>query len=638
MKKLSALLLVFVMILSFSVSVYGETQGMIFSAETMYRTRGALTGYPVTFEATVKFPQGYTDRGGVILGNYTTSSTPCVSFGTYDNGQPRIYYCDDSKTVGDFRFKSINICTGEPVHMAIVMDIDASKAYCYIDGELKETLTGVAYPSSINYSSIALGGDLRDGNAQYFKGEIYDVRIYSDMRSAEEISNDALGTSLDESELIAAYDTLGYSADNLPEKIEDKSGNGNDLILKQTWMKEAPKLKPYAYSFAVVGDTQIVNRDYPQHFSGIYDWILDNVDHYNTKFIFGLGDITDKSYEREYALADAVFKRLKGVIPFSFIRGNHDKSEGFNRYFTVEEYGDQVSGYYDGKMENTYHKFDVGKVKYLVVNIDCGASDNMLAWANEVCAANPDRNIIVTTHGYLMPDGSVIGDDLWEDKWGPNSGGDIWDKFIRKHKNIVLVMCGHEPNDTLVVTRQTGDNGNVVTQLLVDPQYVDKAYEGGVGLVAMLHFSEDGKNVQVSYYSTIKKQYFMAENQFEFTIETVTSDEEVPSAKIMDSSLSVPLPKVAENNVSLTLDADRYIFNANTEEKCSLTLDVDTQNRTSGKVIAALYDRFNRLKSVNIYDCKPCVNVSFDDVYSGDRVRVHWWNGASTLMPIGNER
>ena len=42
-----------------------------------------------------------------------------------------------------------------------------------------------------------------------------------------------------------------------------------------------------------------------------------------------------------------------------------------------------------------------------------------------------------------------------------------------------------------------------------------------MGLVAMLYFSEDGSQVDVRYYSTIKKQWFMEENQFSFTVATV---------------------------------------------------------------------------------------------------------------------
>ncbi|MBE6593666.1 MAG: hypothetical protein E7642_06690 [Ruminococcaceae bacterium] len=70
------------------------------------------------------------------------------------------------------------------------------------------------------------------------------------------------------------------------------------------------------------------------------------------------------------------------------------------------------------------------------------------------------------------------------------------------------------------MAQEEGDNGNVVTQLLVDPQGVD-ANMTATGMVALLHFSEDGKDVSVEYYSTIKEQYFMTRNQFSFTLDVV---------------------------------------------------------------------------------------------------------------------
>jgi hypothetical protein len=108
----------------------------------------------------------------------------------------------------------------------------------------------------------------------------------------------------------------------------------------------------------------------------------------------------------------------------------------------------------------------------------------------------------------------------------------MWDKLIKKHENIVLVLSGHDPCDNVVYAQDKGVNGNLVTQMLVDPQGVDKA-QGGVGMVTMLYFSADGKTMQVETYSTDKKAFFLEENQFTLTldlagdmVETETTAEE----------------------------------------------------------------------------------------------------------------
>jgi hypothetical protein len=88
-----------------------------------------------------------------------------------------------------------------------------------------------------------------------------------------------------------------------------------------------------------------------------------------------------------------------------------------------------------------------------------------------------------------------------------------------------LVISGHDPSDQIVVAQDEGENGNIVTQMLVDPQGAD-ANLGGLGMVAMLYFSEDGRDVTVEYYSTIKNKYYMGVNQFTMTLDLI--GEEAP--------------------------------------------------------------------------------------------------------------
>lgn len=52
-----------------------------------------------------------------------------------------------------------------------------------------------------------------------------------------------------------------------------------------------------------------------------------------------------------------------------------------------------------------------------------------------------------------------------------------------------------------------------------------------MGMVAMLYFSADGKTMQVEYYSTAKEKYFISDNQFTLTLDTVdaASESTVPA-------------------------------------------------------------------------------------------------------------
>ena len=90
-----------------------------------------------------------------------------------------------------------------------------------------------------------------------------------------------------------------------------------------------------------------------------------------------------------------------------------------------------------------------------------------------------------------------------------NAADGLWDKFLSKHPNISMIICGHSDVDGVIVNKQIADHGNEVTQILVNPQTMDaEYYHGSKGMVAMLYFSADGQNVQVEYYSTIKGTYY----------------------------------------------------------------------------------------------------------------------------------
>ena len=94
----------------------------------------------------------------------------------------------------------------------------------------------------------------------------------------------------------------------------------------------------------------------------------------------------------------------------------------------------------------------------------------------------------------------------------------MWNKLVSKYENIVLVMSGHDPWDHIVYTKTEGENGNVVNQLLIDPQSIDANMPHSSALIAMLYFSEDGNTVTVRYYSVTNNRYGSVKSQFTFTI------------------------------------------------------------------------------------------------------------------------
>ena len=519
MKKFIALLCAaLVLAACFPIGIYAEDNGMTVDADTKYTLAKSFEEAPQTFEAWIYVPVGY-GRAGVIIGNYA-GSTACVNFEITTNGRPRLYvveYSTGEKVIHDVTFKA-DVRTGDLAHVAIVRDSANGKTLCYLNGELVGTIAGdfeITVDECENTHVFA--GDRRGGNGQYFKGNIGEVVLYSDVRSAEEIKADMAGVDLSDSNLLAYYNTFGKVENEIP----DGSGNGYDVICVKKWFTEKEPVTDYAYSFCVVGDTQVVTEKYPDKLSCIYDWILENKDEKKIEFVFGLGDITNKNTDVEWELAKSQIEKMNGVVPYTVVRGNHENSAQYNRYLATLDYMRTLEGFYEnGKIDNAWRTFKVGNTDFLALMLDFGPSDSVLDWASGVIEAHPNHKVIITTHCYLFRDGTTLdaGDVVPPNPSGANDGkrnnGDqMWDKLVSKHENIFLVMSGHDPCDNVIATQVVGEKGNVVTQMLIDPQGVDSA-EGGTGMITMLYFSKDGKTLTVENYSTVRDMYYMSTSQF----------------------------------------------------------------------------------------------------------------------------
>lgn len=492
------------------------TDGLSFKASEQYTTSNeGLSDTPYTYSAWVYLSKNYSDRGGVIVGNYESGGIPCVSIEIHSSGAPRFYHIDSNNRIIDATFNNADIRKGEWTHLAFTVgDVVA----CYINGiKVGQSSIGKFDIAATN-KPLALGGDFRSGNSQNFKGKIREVVLFKEKLSDDEIKVLYSGVydSLN-NKIIANYDLKNAKSNN---DIIDKSGNNNTFFSEIKFFKDKEPIKDFSYSFAFVGDTQIITESYPDKLSKIYDWIINNKNDKKIKYVFGLGDITNSDTDREWNDALKQISKLNGKIPYSLVRGNHDSTEKFVKYFNNNTYKNQFEGFYQDSINNSWRTFKAGKVNYLLITFDYGPSDDVLKWAAEIIENHPNHQVIITTHAYMFRDGTTLDDkDVWppSSTGGSNDGDDIWEKLVSKYENIVLVVSGHDPCDKIVTTQVKGDKGNTVTQILIDPQGVDSAL-GATGMVALFYFSEDGSELQIEYYSTVLEQYFLLENQFSLTL------------------------------------------------------------------------------------------------------------------------
>ena len=252
-----------------------------------FRVNQKFGSAPLTYEAWICIPKNLTSQG-VILGNLSDSATVGVNFEVKGDGAPRLRVKEN--TTGSVvehvvTFSNVSVRTGNLVHLAIVYNPDNEETLCYVNGELKATQAGALnITDEICDYAYRLAGDRTATNWRYFGGSIKEIALYSDVRSAEEIKADMSDINILDPALIAWYGSIGEAEIN--SVIKDKSGNGYDVKRVKTWIPEKEEVTDYAYSFCIVGDTQMVNRYYPEDLAKIYDWILANKDEKNIKFVF----------------------------------------------------------------------------------------------------------------------------------------------------------------------------------------------------------------------------------------------------------------------------------------------------------------------------------------------------------------
>ena len=576
-KRILALFLAVFMLVGF-IPVFGlsayaaapteTTEGMTFNDtnDSIWKMNKLLKDAPYTLEVWMKVAAGETGSGsgrvGNIFNNFIGSGNSAVCFDIQTNGNPRLYYGYSTSSQANVKFDKVDVRTGEWLHLAVVLDPNELQIHCYINGELKQSKAAPAdYAIDRDLGTIfSLGGDNRPyDHKYYFHGNLAGLSVYSDSLDAQAIADIyANGPDLDNSSIICAYDLSTQPTETF---IEDISGNGYSMYITDPTVNTPPVVEEddnrphdYAYSFAVVGDTQYlvendVNRGTDNN-GTLYDWIVANKEDKKIQYVFGLGDITDDRTDvTQWEHAKAGISKLDGVLPYYLIRGNHDDSASFNSYFNNDAYKsqfvdpdiqDQSKCFYEsGKIDNAYTKFTIGETKYLLMLLDYGANDNILKWAGEVIAANPTYRVIINTHGYLSSDGGRLDDETYSpDPVGnntANNGVEMWEKLMSKHRNIFLVLCGHDPyvtNSNILMLQSKGDGGNTVTELLIDPQSLDwdnpnttdDDNDPQYGMVAMLYFNEDGSKVSVEYISTALTTeedgdyLYREENQFDFTL------------------------------------------------------------------------------------------------------------------------
>ncbi len=271
--------------------------------------------------------------------------------------------------------------------------------------------------------------------------------------------------------------------------------------------------EPASFTVVLLPDTQNYAERFPDTYMTQTQWIKRRAAQDNIKFAIHLGDIVQTArIEEEWKVADRAHRVLDGAVPYSVVPGNHDVDHKdkkltrgtrlYNKYFPPARFKDR--SWYGGHMgktnTNNYCFFEGGGMKFMVLSLEFAPRDETLEWAGRVVDAHKEHRVIVATHYHLRLDGRYKGATPYGFKG--NVGEKLWNKFIRRHANIFMVVCGHVGG----VRHQTAVNnaGRKVHEILCDYQSLPN---GGDGWLLTLRFVPAENKIHAVAYSPLLDQY-----------------------------------------------------------------------------------------------------------------------------------
>lgn len=271
------------------------------------------------------------------------------------------------------------------------------------------------------------------------------------------------------------------------------------------------------FTIPVLPDTQGEVNQKPEMLTSQLRWIVDHKDSLNIPFVLHVGDIVDYDNIGHWEKASNEFKILDNAkIPYVLCLGNHDteavgvnsgsaasnvpgathlnlrKTTKFNTYFPVSRLMGQKGRFEEGKSDNAYYTFNAGGLNWLIVSLEFCARKEPVEWADKVVAEHPNHNVIILTHYHLNGSGDISERNAG---YGDLSPYEIYDTFIEKHPNILMVLSGHTGSSTWRNDR--GDNGNRIYQILTDYQHENF----GDGYIRLLEVNPERKYLSGKVYS-----------------------------------------------------------------------------------------------------------------------------------------
>lgn len=287
----------------------------------------------------------------------------------------------------------------------------------------------------------------------------------------------------------------------------------------------------HTFTIPVLPDTQEAVTRHNEMFFSQMKWLAEKKDSLRAPIVLHVGDVVNfdtithwKTASQGYALLDSV------KLPYAITLGNHDTravgwnsgsaadpantnkrlrmTEKFNAAFPVNRFTLQKGRYENDMSDNSYYTFNAGGLKWLVVTLEFCAREKVAQWMNGIIRRHPRHNVIVLTHYHLTPKGEIAPTNAG---YGDMSPKDIFEKYIRNHPNVLLILSGH--NCYTAYRTDEGVCQNTIYQVLSDYQCKD---DGG-GYIRLLDINVKEKKIAAKMYSPYYHKTLADDSHFVFS-------------------------------------------------------------------------------------------------------------------------
>lgn len=296
------------------------------------------------------------------------------------------------------------------------------------------------------------------------------------------------------------------------------------------------------FQIAILPDTQYYTAEKHGGSMNLFkyqiDWILANVTSSRIKYVAHLGDVVDHGDDgnsQEWINAKNQLYRLKDAkIPFGVAVGNHDQTpygnpmspgtnSGYGVYFGKNVMKTSATPWYkdaygsSNNSDNHYDFFEYGAHKFMVLYLEYNNPSEALYnanyeakvfhWADSIIQKFPDRKVIIVSHSILKaPTNNTanITTPGTSTQQGYSSftsqGSKIYHNF-KKHKNVIIMLCGHISGEGYrrdVYKFNNGQDSTVIKSFLSDYQ---SRPNGGNGYMRLMRFNLTKNTLSVKTFA-----------------------------------------------------------------------------------------------------------------------------------------